>query len=144
MIFFEEYLDDINMEAELCFFNGKLRLITLFFNDRYITKKPTVSYYDENWNIFNVTHPKYTVKTDPVKKPPFMDKLIAFGERYAKKMDHVRIDFFITPKKEIYFCEFTFTTGGGYKRDHLDQMVGRYWDFPDAEDSLDNPYSIIG
>ena len=110
MIFFEEYLDDIDMEVELYFFNGKARVITLFFVDGYINK-PTVSYYDANWNLFNVIHPKFTVKTDPIQKPPFVDKLIAFGERYAKKIDHVRIDFFITRKKEIYFGEFTFTTG---------------------------------
>lgn len=139
MILFEEYLEDISMDIELYFFNGKVRLISLFFIEDY-TKKPMISYYDENWNIFETTHPKkLLVKNEPIEKPLYIDKLIAFGERFAEKIDHVRIDFFVS-KKNIYFGEFTFTTGGGNNISHLNVMIGNHWDFPDPDDSLINPY----
>lgn len=129
MIFFEEYLEDITMELELYLFNGKVRVITLFFANGY-TNKPSVSYYDENWNLFDVIHPRFISKNDPIEKPPYLEKLIAFAERFGAQMDHVRVDFFITPK-EIYFGEFTFTTGGGIGVSHLNSIMGNYWDFPD-------------
>lgn len=137
MIFFEEFLEDITMEIELYFFNGKVRLIALFFNDSY-TKNPVVSYYDKNWNLFDINHHTFVVKKDSIKKPSYMDKLIAFGERFAEKIDHVRIDFFVT-KRDIYFGEFTFTTGGR-NLNHLNIMIGNYWKFPNPNDSLVNPY----
>lgn len=137
MIFFEEFLEDISMEIELYFFNGKVRVIALFFVDGY-TKNPRVSYYDENWNALEVTHPKFVVNHEPIQKPPYMDKLIAFGELFAEKIDHVRIDFFVT-NEEVYFGEFTFTTGGGYQLPHLNKIVGNYWSFPDPTDPLVNP-----
>ncbi len=138
MIFFEELLEDITMEIELYFFNGKVRVIALFFIEGY-TKDPMVSYYNENWNLFDTTHPKFQVIAEPIEKPHCMDKLIAFGERFAEKIDHVRIDFFVNGK-DIYFGEFTFTTGGGNGLDHLNAMAGSYWDFPGPHDSLVNPY----
>lgn len=138
MILFEEYLEDITMDIELYFFNGKARVITLFFIEGY-TKNPVVSYYDENWNLFDTTHPNFLVQTEPIEKPPYIDKLIAFGERFAEKIDHVRIDFFVS-KNEIYFGEFTFTTGGGYNLNHLNVMVGSHWNFPDPKDPLANSY----
>lgn len=139
MIFFEEYLEDITMDIELYFFNGKVRLIALLFNNGY-EKKPNVSFYDENWNLFvDIKHPTLVVRTEPIEKPSWIDKLIAFGERFAEKMDHVRIDFFVS-KNTIYFCEFTFTTGGGYNMNHLNFMVGNYWNFPHPNDPLVNPY----
>lgn len=141
MILFEEYLEDITMEIELYFFNGKVKVIALFFIEDYI-KNPTVSYYDENWNLFETIHPSFFVKNKPIEKPLYIDKLIAFGERYAEKIDHVRIDFFVN-KKEIYFGEFTFTTGGGYNLNHLNVMIGSHWDFPDPNDPLINPFLVI-
>lgn len=137
MIFFEEFLENITMDIELYFFNGKVRVIGLFFNEGY-SKNPKVSYYDENWNLFDVKHPRLATNTEPIDKPPYLDKLIAFGERFAEKVDHVRVDFFVT-EKEIYFGEFTFTTGGGYSLPHLDLMIGNFWDFPDPNDPLVNP-----
>lgn len=138
MILFEEYLEDVTMDIELYFFNGKARLITLFFNEEY-TKNPMVSYYDENWNLFDITHPKFLVKNERIDRPPYIEKLIAFGERFAEKIDHVRIDFFVN-KNDVYFGEFTFTTGGGHSHNHLNEMIGSNWDFPDPHDSLVNPY----
>jgi len=138
MVFFEEYLENISTEVELYFFNGKVRLITLFYTDGY-TKNPMVAYYDENWNLFDITHPSFVVKTEPIEKPSYMDELIAFGERIAEKIDHVRIDFFIKGN-DIYFGEFTFTTGGSCRLEHLNTMIGSYWDFPDPKDPLVNPY----
>jgi hypothetical protein len=70
-----------------------------------------------------------------------VDKLIALGERFAEKMDHVRIDFFVC-NNDVYFGEFTFTTGGGYHLNHLNAMIGRNWDFPDPHDPLVNPYLL--
>lgn len=144
MIFFEEYLENITMEVELYFFNGKVRLISLFSNDEF-TGDVTASYYDEDWKIFDVTHPMnscfcdYRVNTKPIEKPPYIDRLIAFGERFAEKIDHVRIDFFVRGQ-DIYFGEFTFTTEGGNNLDHLNTMMESYWDFPDPNNPLVNPY----
>lgn len=138
MILFEEFLEDITMEIELYLFNGKVRVIAVFFVDGY-NKNPVVSYYDENWNLFQINHPRFLTKSEPIEKPAYMDKLISFGERFGEKMDHVRIDFFLRGN-DIYFGEFTFTTGGGYSLHHLNLMVGNYWDFPDPNDSLINPY----
>jgi hypothetical protein len=138
MVFFEDYIEDITHEIELYFFNGKVRLITLFFIDSYLNK-PEVSYYDENWNLFDIKHPSFQVRTKPVEKPAYVDELIAFSERLVNKIDHVRVDFFIS-KDEIYFGEFTFTTGGGNNLEHLNKMVGSYWNFPNPKASLENPY----
>ncbi len=138
MILFEEYLESLKMDIELYFFNGKVVVIGLFFTEDY-TKNPIVSFYDASWNLFDISHPKFLVKKEPIEKPPYMDKLIAFGERFAEKIDHVRIDFFVT-EEEIYFGEFTFTTAGGYEINHLNQMIGNHWDYPDPDDSLVNPY----
>lgn len=138
MILFEEYLEDITLDIELYFFNGKARVITLFFNEEY-TKKPAVSYYDENWNLFDISHPKFLVKKELIEKPHYIENLIAFGERFAEKIDHVRIDFFVN-NKNVYFGEFTFTTGGGHSLDHLNEMIGSYWDYPDPNDPFINPY----
>jgi hypothetical protein len=65
MILFEEYLEDITMNVELYFFNGKARVIALFFIEEY-TKNPSVSYYDENWNLFDTTHPTLLVKKEAI------------------------------------------------------------------------------
>lgn len=139
MILFEEYLEDITNEIGLFFFNGKVRVIVVYFTGGY-TKKPMVSYYDENWNQFNITnHPTLVLKTEPIERPPYMDKLIAFGERFAEKIDHVRIDFFVS-KNDVYFGEFTFTTAGGHNLKNLNVMVGRHWNFPDPNDPLVNTY----
>lgn len=138
MILFEEYLEDIGMDIELYFFNGKVRVISVFFNEDY-KETPMVSYYDENWNLFDTTHPTLPVKSEPIGRPLYLDKLIAFGERLAEKIDHVRIDFFIS-NETVYFGEFTFTTGGGGALDHLNAMIGNYWDYPDPSDPLINPY----
>lgn len=139
MIFFENYIEGITHEIELYFFNGKVRVITLFFMDGY-TNNPEVSYYDENWNLFNITeHPSFQVRTNPIEKPAYIDELIAFSERLVKTIDHVRVDFFIK-EDEIYFGEFTFTTAGGARLDHLNKIIGNYWDFPDPKESLENPY----
>jgi hypothetical protein len=138
MVFFEEYIEGITHEIELYFFNGKVRVITLFFIDGYTTI-PEVSYYDENWNLFNTTHPLFRIKTEPIEKPAYIDELIAFSERLVKKIDHVRVDFFIKGD-EIYFGEFTFTTGGGHGLHHLNKAIGKRWKFPSPKKSLVNPY----
>ncbi len=141
MIFFEEYIEDITYELELYFFNGKVRVITLFFVNGY-QQKPEVSYYDANWNLFDIKHPSFRVRRNPIEKPAYLDELIAFSERLVSKIDHVRVDFFISRDK-VYFGEFTFTTAGGYNIDHLNTMVGSYWAFPDPQASLENPYLNI-
>lgn len=138
MILFEEYLGDIEMDIELYFFNGKVRVISVLFNEEY-KKPPMISYYDENWNLFNTTHPTLSVKNEAIEKPACIDKLIAFGERLAEKIDHVRMDFFVN-KTTVYFGEFTFTTGGGGVLYHLNAMVGNDWEYPDPSDPLVNPY----
>lgn len=138
MIIFEEFLENIKLEIELYLFNGKVRVIGVFFVEGY-EKNPVVSYYDENWNLFHINHPKFLVKNEPIEKPAYIDKLIAFGERFGEKIDHVRVDFFITAD-EIYFGEFTFTTGGGKNLPHLNWMIGDYWDLPDPNDPLINSY----
>lgn len=139
MILFEEYLEDTSMDVELYFFNGKMRLISLFFIEDY-TKKPMVSFYDENWNLLEAADFRNLfAKNEPIEKPPYIDKLISFGECFAEKIDHVRIDFFVS-RQDVYFGEFTFTTGGGNNIDCLNSMIGNHWDFPDPADSLTNPY----
>jgi hypothetical protein len=137
IIFFEEYLEDIKLEVELYFFNGKVRLITVYFMDGY-TNAREVSFYNENWEKFDINHPRHRNRKTPIEKPFYIDDLIAFGERYAEKIDHVRIDFFINGDN-VYFGEFTFTTSGGNGIDHLNAMIGTHWDFPDPTDPLFNP-----
>lgn len=139
MIFFEEFLEDHTKEIGIFYFNGKVRVIAVFFLDGYVNH-PTVSWYDENWNIIDVRHPIYKVIMEPIEKPVYMDRLIAFGERFAEKMDLVRIDFFVA-KDEVYFGEFTFTPGGGSSAlTHLNQLMKDYWEFPSPEDPLTNSY----
>ncbi len=136
MILFEEYIEDITTEIELYCFNGKVRMIGLFFSSGY-TNNPEISYYDANWNLFDVVHPLFSMRTNVIEKPDYIDPLIAFAERFTKKIDHVRIDFFVKGE-DIYLGEFTFTTAGGCKLDHLNAMLSEYWDFPSSKRSYVN------
>lgn len=138
MIFFEEVLEDFSKDVELFFFNGKVRLIAVRFNEDY-TKQPKIAYYDEHWNLLNVPHRKLEMNRVPIEKPHYLDRLIAFGELFAEKIDHVRIDFF-EANNDVYFGEFTFTTCSGTGIDYLNEMIGNYWDYPEPDDSLDNPF----
>ncbi len=138
MVFFEEYLTEVSMEIQLYLFNQKVCVIGILLNDAY-TSSPVMSYYDENWNLFDVFHTQLETNFYPLNRPPYFDDLIAFAQRFTEGIDHVRVDFFINGD-DLYFGEFTFTTGGGKWIEHLDVMVGNHWDFPDPKASLADSY----
>lgn len=131
MIIFEEYLENLTMDIELFCFNGKVGLIEILFIDDY-KKMPVISFYDANWNLLEATHPDLEVKNERIDKPEWLDELIRFVGRFTRNIDHVRVDFYFNGK-DVYFGEFTFTTGGNVVPEKFQKMLGSYWEFPGVE-----------
>lgn len=128
MILFEEYLENLTMDIELFCFNGKVQLIEILFIDHY-KKNPVISFYDPNWNLLKTSHPHHEVKNEKIDRPKWLDELIAFSEKFTQNIDHVRIDFYLNGD-DIYFGEFTFTTGKGVIPKNFQQILGSYWPYP--------------
>ena len=132
MIIFEEYLENLKLDVELFCFHGEVKLIEVLFIEDY-KKQPTISFYDRDWNLLETTHPHHQVKNEKITRPLWLDQIIAFTEDFTIKenIDHVRVDFYLNGK-DIYFGEFTFTTGPGVIPESFQAMLGSYWSFPSS------------
>lgn len=139
MILFEEYLDQHHTDINLFCFYGKVKLIVIFFIDEY-QKKPVLSWYDSDWNIIEASHSKYQTVNKKIEEPAWLKKLIAYTEQLTQHIDHVRVDYFLSGN-DIYFGEFTFTTGVKGLRFHpksYKYVLGSYWKYPKEKKSMKN------
>ncbi len=128
-ILFEEYLENITMDIELFCFNGKVELIEILFIDSYKTN-PVISFYDADWNLLKTTHPIHCVRNEAIDRPIWLDKLFEFVQQYTQDIDQVRVDFYLNGE-DIYFGEFTFTTGGEVVPATFQKTLGSCWKFPE-------------
>jgi hypothetical protein len=129
MILFEEYLENITMDIELFCFNGEVKLIEILLIDAY-KNKPIISFYDADWNLLETHHPFHKVRNQPIDRPIWLDQLFEFVKQYTQSIDQVRVDFYLNGE-DIYFGEFTFTTGNGVVPSTFQKMLGSFWNFPE-------------
>jgi hypothetical protein len=118
------------MDIELFCFNGEVELIEVLFIDAY-KNNPVISFYDRNWNLLETDHPIHKVKNTPIDRLFCLNELFDFVKQYTYDIDQVRVDFYLNGK-DIYFGEFTFTTGAGVVPSTFQKKLGDCWKYPDV------------
>ena len=65
----------------------------------------------------------------PFTMPPEVDKMIEFAKYLSKQFEFVRVDFFLSDNRDIYFSEFTFTPSGGiaFYPEKYEIEFGKLW-----------------
>lgn len=128
MIIIEKLLKDNNgkipTDYRFFMFNGKCKLIS---TSRNRLEGIIFTYYDENWNLFNIK--RYGKNPLPEEKPESYNKMIEFAEILSSDFDFVRIDFYLVDDY-IYFGEIThYPSSGdlGFFPKELDFKLGEYW-----------------
>ena len=130
MIVIEEYLDKLCKDINLFCFYGKVQIIRVLFIDDY-AKKPIVSFYDPEWNLITVDESYFhVVQNIAIDKPRWLDQLVAFTGQMTQNIDHVRVDYFDVGD-EIYFGEFSFTSGPRVVPPEFQSKLGSYWIYPE-------------
>ena len=115
---------EIPTDYRFSMFGGKCKFIS---TSRNRLSEVVFTYYDENWNLFNIKG----YKKGPIKeeKPEAFDKMIEFAEVLSSDFDFVRIDFYLVDDY-IYFGEITHYPSSGdinYLSKEMDFKLGEYW-----------------
>lgn len=84
--------------------------------------------YDIHWNPINIEISPSVFKIDEVKDN--VEKMIELATILSHPFEFVRMDFYLSQDREIYFSEFTFTPSGGkmvYPSHKIEYELGKTW-----------------
>jgi hypothetical protein len=64
-----------------------------------------------------------------IKKPSNINTMLYLAEKLSAPFEFVRVDFFLSADKKIYFSEYTFTPAGGTQifNSYLEKYFGALW-----------------
>lgn len=127
----EEYISDKDITPDdykvLCF-NGKARLIEVHI-DRHGDHRQDI--YDTEWRKTDILW-GFPNSDSAVNKPSQFEKMIAFSERLAEGIIHLRVDWYSVYER-LYFSEMTFYDGSGFavfEREEDDLLLGGWINLP--------------
>jgi len=120
--------DNGNTPKQLNFymFHGKCKSVHVIFDNKM--KKPSISFFDEKWNLLSVKKPN-RLEAPKINKPKNYEIMLELAEKLAEAFDHVRVDLYQLNKK-IYFGELThYTASGTIKLDpsSYEFELGKHW-----------------
>lgn len=105
------------------------RIVTLVCEDRHLGKGMSETYYDENWNLLNLTeggHPAKKAKPSP----PHFREMKEIARCLGDGMPFVRVDFYEAPQRPL-FGELTFYTAAGFELFDPPEWDARFGAFVD-------------
>lgn len=89
------------------------KIVTLVCEDRQLGKGMSETYYDENWNLLDLTEGGHPTK-DVRLAPPHFEEMKEIARRLGEGMPFVRVDFYEAPQRPL-FGELTFYTAAGFE-----------------------------
>ena len=110
----DESVDDLRDYKVMCF-NGEAKLIEVHENRFARERGYTQTFYDREWNKFNIAQKGFTPTDEKREKPPKLNEMLELSEKIAKDMYHARIDWYSIGDK-LYFGEITFYDGSGFAK----------------------------
>lgn len=110
----DESVDDLRDYKVMCF-NGEAKLIEVHENRFARERGYTQTFYDREWNKFNIAQKGFTPTGEKREKPPKLNEMLELSEKIAKDMYHARIDWYSIGDK-LYFGEITFYDGSGFAK----------------------------
>lgn len=126
----EEYLKDLSSEGlkdyKFYCFNGKVKVLYIA-SDRQSEQSLKFDFFDENYKYLDITIEGVPHANGMIPKPENFEEMIDFAEKLSKNFPHVRIDLYSINGK-IYFGEFTFYSGGGFRT-----FTPQIWDYKFGE-----------
>ena len=94
-------------------FNGEPKIV-LVCSERFSCNNMCKTYFDENWNILNITEANHRIDKEQ-KKPQNFETMKIISKKLAKDIPFVRIDFYEIEGK-LYFGEITFFPASGLEK----------------------------
>mgnify|MGYP004638379437 CR=1 FL=1 len=94
-------------------FNGQPKVV-LVCSERFASKNMCKTYFDENWNLLDITEANHRIDKEQ-KKPQNFEKMKTISQKLAKDMPFVRIDFYEIEGR-LYFGEITFFPASGLEK----------------------------
>lgn len=110
----DESVDDLRDYKVMCF-NGEAKLIEVHENRFARERGYTQTFYDREWNKFNIAQKGFTPTDEKREKPPKLNEMLELSEKIAKDMYHARIDWYVIGDN-LYFGEITFYDGSGFAK----------------------------
>lgn len=80
-------------------------------------------------NMYDVNLQPLEPEKFTIKRPSNLHSMIYLAEKLASPFEFVRVDFYLSVDKKIYFSEFTFTPAGGSQMlsNQLEKYYGALW-----------------
>lgn len=122
----DEQFDDLPDYKFMCF-NGEPKLI-LVCRNRTEESSGNYDFYDIDWNITNISRPKKSFSSEPIKKPKGFDTMLKIAKKLSEGLPFSRIDFYEVNGK-VYFGEITFFPASGlskFEPEEYDEILGEW------------------
>jgi hypothetical protein len=132
--------------ADVRFFvyHGKARYVYVVLG-RYEMEKPTIDYFDMDWNRLELCDYGFPRSPDGVERPANLDEAVAIVEKIAAPFDFVRMDMYMEGGR-VYFGEATFYPCAGFSRldpPEWDLRFGEPWRIEHGKRALAPKYAAV-